>query len=72
LLVFDLPDGGSLGISEIIALTVQANGSAQEVWNEFGYKIEARENEIHVTDMDGVKKLSIQNGSFAVEENEAK
>jgi hypothetical protein len=67
LLVFDLPDNGSLGISEIKALTVQANGSAEEVWSGFGYDIEKKDNEIHVIDM-GLKKLSINNGSFTLQE----
>jgi hypothetical protein len=67
LLVYDLPDNEALGISRIKAVKLQANGSAEEAWSGYGKNIEKKENEIHVTDM-GLKKLSIANGSFTMQE----
>jgi len=67
LLIFNLPGNESLGISEIKAFTIQANGSAEEVWNGFGYGIEEKDNKVYVTDL-GLKELSITTGSFTLKE----
>ena len=67
LLVYDLPDNEALGIARIKAVTLQANGSAEEAWSGYGTNIEKKDNEIHVTDM-GLKKLSIADGLFTKKE----
>lgn len=67
LLVFDLPDGGSMGISEVKAITIQVNGNAEEVWSGYGFSLNQENDAIVVKEM-GVKKLSIADGKFTLEE----
>lgn len=65
LLVFELTDDSGL-ISEFIALTVDVNGNAKQVWNGYGTEIELNEHVISVTDT-GLSKLSFKNDIFTVD-----
>jgi hypothetical protein len=63
LLVFGLPSG--LDISEVIAITVQANGTVKQIWSEYG-KIEQNKNVINVTGIEKVE-LYFKNNKFTFE-----
>ncbi|MFJ5718220.1 hypothetical protein [Neobacillus sp. NPDC093127] len=65
LIVLGLPDG-SIGISEVIALTLDGTGRMEQVWNDYGTKIEQTNNVVSVQGV-GLTKLSLQNGKFALE-----
>ncbi|WP_462410926.1 hypothetical protein [Neobacillus sp. Marseille-QA0830] len=67
LLVFDLPDNGSLGIASIYAIMIQPGGSGQQVWTGPGFGIKKQNDVITVMDI-GVKNLSLSNGQFNLEE----
>ncbi|WP_042462577.1 protein kinase family protein [Neobacillus dielmonensis] len=67
LLVFDLPDNGSLGIASIYGLMIQPGGSAEQVWTGPGFGIKKQNDVITVMDI-GVKNLSLSNGQFSLEE----
>ncbi|MEH7094813.1 hypothetical protein [Neobacillus vireti] len=67
LLVFNLPDDGALGISEVKAISIQPNGSAKEEWSGYGKGVEQKNNVINVKGVPETK-LSIINGKFTQEE----
>ncbi|MEY2193043.1 hypothetical protein AB7942_09905 [Neobacillus sp. BF23-41] len=64
LLVFGLP--GGLGISEVIALEVQASGSAKQVWSDYGTEIKQSKDVISVTGTE-LSNLSLKNNKFTLE-----
>ncbi|MFP5105504.1 hypothetical protein ACSU6B_01840 [Neobacillus sp. C211] len=65
LLVFELPDDSGL-ISEVIALTVQANGSAKQVWSDYGTEVKQSKDVISVTGTE-LSNLSLKNNKFTLE-----
>ncbi|MEH7374678.1 hypothetical protein [Neobacillus drentensis] len=64
LLVFGLP--GGLGISEVIALEVQASGSAKQVWSDYGTEVKQSKDVISVTGTE-LSNLSLKNNKFTLE-----
>ncbi|QIZ10652.1 protein kinase family protein [Priestia megaterium] len=65
LLVFELPDDSGL-ISEVIALTVQANGSTKQVWSDYGTEVKQSKDVISVTGTE-LSNLSLKNNKFTLE-----
>jgi hypothetical protein len=65
LLVFELPDDSGL-ISEVIALTIQANGSAKQVWSDYGTEVKQSKDVISVTGTE-LSNLSLKNNKFTLE-----
>ncbi|MEH7481736.1 hypothetical protein V7157_11775 [Neobacillus drentensis] len=64
LLVFGLP--GGLGISEVIALEVQASGSAKQVWSDYGTEVKQSKDVISVSGTE-MSNLSLKNNKFTLE-----
>ncbi|MBT2698241.1 hypothetical protein J7E79_12530 [Bacillus sp. ISL-40] len=63
LLVFGLP--GGLGISEVIALEVQASGSTKQVWSDYGTEVKQSKDVISVTGTE-LSNLSLENNKFTL------